>query len=344
MSKHLIDFATAFFHHTLARIPVSFLFLLSFCSHPDSSKEYLGPVDHTTPEVFSLVGDTLISNHNLIDFQIFTQFFKAKFSAKVAWTLVINGQKSGAVKSISGISLELDSTNTSWQGDSDSLIFFREGEKCEAMLTISGKARTYKTSFSISKTPVFNCVVMDDFESPNDESGFVEIYEDEEDSLQTARLLDSSESIQEKGSLRLSGFDSNSNYWIETVSSNNLNLKNLAKGQTSNTLYINFFAKGNAAGNTRIEFQLAEDENSDGLISTNQDEVYKKQFTLNERWHLFSIKYDDFELISGSGNGVKESTKLLKATLVLLSVPAGGQASCNLDFINFTFNKPFSQK
>lgn len=156
--------------------------------------------------------------------------------------------------------------------------------------------------------------------------------------------MDSSQSVQGKGSLQLSGLDANANYWIQTVSTDQVSLKNLAKGQASYALYVNFFAKGSRNGNAYIELQLAEDENGNNQIRSDEDELYKAKFSVTEDWQQFSIKYDDFELANSAGNGIKEPSKLMKVTLALVSIPAGELVTSNIDFVNFTFNKPFSQK
>ncbi len=66
--------------------------------------------------------------------------FAATFNETVSWKIVLRGQSSTAVKTISGTSSVLNASNATWIGNHDELYFFESGEKVSADLIISGKA------------------------------------------------------------------------------------------------------------------------------------------------------------------------------------------------------------
>ncbi|MGN6645133.1 MAG: hypothetical protein ACTHJT_01280 [Cytophaga sp.] len=66
--------------------------------------------------------------------------FAATFNETVSWKIVLRGQTSTAVKTISGTSSVLNASNATWIGNHDELYFFESGEKVSADLIVSGKA------------------------------------------------------------------------------------------------------------------------------------------------------------------------------------------------------------
>ena len=66
--------------------------------------------------------------------------FAATFNETVSWKIVLRGQRSAAIKTISGTSSVLNASNATWIGNHDELYFFESGEKVSADLIISGKA------------------------------------------------------------------------------------------------------------------------------------------------------------------------------------------------------------
>ena len=89
------------------------------------------------------IKDTLNVDRTSIDFEQGEKpVFTAEFNKPVLWNLTIKGEKSKAVKTISGLSRELNSENAAWDGSTSTLPFFRRGEDCTAELNISSEDTT----------------------------------------------------------------------------------------------------------------------------------------------------------------------------------------------------------
>jgi hypothetical protein len=321
------------------------MFLLALISCTKGDKEsYIGPQDITTPSNFKVENDSLYTAFPLISFSENKQFFLARFSHKVKWTLEIKGLQSGALKTQTGIAQTLDSTNTLFSGDGDGILFFLPGETCMAKLQIPGHPKTYETQFSINTTKSMDCFIVDDFESSTSLTGFTTWAKDENDSNVVAYRNQNLNFIEGRSASHFAGKDSDENYWIAYSETQTRNWTSYLEGKSADRLYINGFALDNANGNTRLEIQILEDENGDGQFNSSQDEMYKKQVSLGDAWLGFSLLYSDFEKGNTSGNDLKEPEKILKIRMVLITVPAGAFAEAWVDFVNFTYDKPFSQK
>lgn len=321
------------------------LLLATACKRTGEDDPFVGPADTTTPENFSVAGDTLTPGYDLINFQNYSQYFLASFSHKVAWRLEVTGTESGATKHFSGVADRLDATTLDFDGDADNMAFFRRGETCRALLSIEGWETTYRTHFQINQTKVFDCVVVDDFESAAGSQGFEDYFEDSGDSQIEYRNSGNTSVLQGFFSMDLSGFDSDENYWISAVTTVHPNLAYILPTVDANELYINLFAKGKADESTSIEVQLLEDENDDNVFTPGVDALWKKQFSLDENWQQYSAAYSGFQKNSAVDSGnMPQPSKLLKMRIVLLSVPAGNAAHAQVDFVNFTSGKPFAQQ
>lgn len=105
-----------------------------------------GGCDHDTdtfdgPNLIDRFGEfelleTLTLSRETVDFSAGENVvFFAKFNKRVNFMVVITGQESGAVRTISGFDDELDGENARWTGGTTSLPFFRE-ELCSVKLVI----------------------------------------------------------------------------------------------------------------------------------------------------------------------------------------------------------------
>lgn len=95
--------------------------------------------------------------------------FAATFNETVTWKIVLRGQSSTAIKTITGTSSILNASNAKWTGNHDELYFFEDGEKISADLIISGKAGICSTdTITLTKginyrvaTPTFQLINTD---------------------------------------------------------------------------------------------------------------------------------------------------------------------------------------
>ena len=86
-----------------------------------------------------------------------TFYFLAAFNAEVTWTITISDATSGAVKTITNTSSEINQSNASWDGSHDGSNFFNPGDIIEAKLTIAGSNIELSSgNFTISSFIPFN--------------------------------------------------------------------------------------------------------------------------------------------------------------------------------------------
>jgi hypothetical protein len=320
------------------------IFLASACKRTDPNKEFVGPIDTTTPQSFAVVGDSISPRFRLVNFGVQQQWFLSRFNSKVSWGLSIYGSTSGAYREIHGVSDFLDSTNTSFDGKGENLEFFLPGETCKATLYMAGWPFNYTCTFVVNSPPSFDCTVLDDFETPSDSIGFCSLYSDPADSSLEFRGGTNASFLEGRQAMKMSGYDTNENYWIMVAYSKGLNFQSILSGKDASVTYFNFFAKGLGNENAVLEVQLEEDENGDGVFTSATDELWKGRANLTGDWKQFSLNLGGFEKSGTSGNGTLNPARIQRISFVLLGIPAGVYSEAYLDFVNFTFGKAFSQR
>lgn len=320
------------------------LWILASCSRTKGDEDFVGPAIPVAGKDFTVTGDSLVPAVQLINFQNGPQFFRARFSQSVAWKLLVKGQLSGAEREFSGTSAQLDSANTAFHGASGNLYFFRPGEVCTAELSITGWSKTYRTSFVVNKTPVFDAWLIDDFESPGDSTGFANLYTDSGDSLLVYRNGDQEKVFEGLRSLKLSGFDYNGNYWLSMLTSRNVDLKTKLNDQEPGQTWLNFYGTGQTDGHAQIELQLKEDQNNDGVFTSGTDELWTAKVVLSDRWGLHSLRFSDFTKSGTGGDGTLQLGKSLSLSMILIANPPGGYTEAWLDYVNITFGQAFRQQ
>jgi hypothetical protein len=120
--------------------------MLTACDQPEqigpSVKEIYGPLSVTTPFA--------VSNSNPNFSTGATIYFTAKFANTTSWTITITGPTSGATKTISGISKDINSTNSKWDGTANSVPSFKVGEVATATLTFANSSTVYTKTITIA--------------------------------------------------------------------------------------------------------------------------------------------------------------------------------------------------
>jgi hypothetical protein len=125
------------------------------CKRDYSTSTVMGPANISADSKFAVTApfSAFVSS---MDFSqnIITENFTATFNEKVTWQIVITGERSTAVKTITGTSAVIDGTNSTWTGNHDGLYYFETGETVQAVLTVSGiKDPVGTTTITISKAP-----------------------------------------------------------------------------------------------------------------------------------------------------------------------------------------------
>jgi hypothetical protein len=272
-------------------------------------------------------------------------FFTAEFSKVSTWKLEIIGQTSGAIKEISGVGSKLTVNETNWGGATTFFPVFRS-ELCIARLSVQGEKDTLITTVKIKEPKVNSGFVVADFESPFNTgwSSFVQ-----SGANMDFQIKDDDFAPEGAGYLNMAGtvdWD-----WLIGL----INFKATAYGAKTfplssnpDNLYFNLLVWGEPSlTNSLVLFQFQEDENGDGKFSSNSEDMYSHQITINwTGWKLVSIRYSDLlSLVNGSpsatsGNGVFEPNKLMQINMLHLANPKSGFAKSKLDYLIFTEGKP----
>ena len=129
-------------------ISLSMLLAVGFAC---TKKEPIGPSINDLYGPFTIAAPFNTSSPT-VDFTITTPFyFTAGFSKVKSWTIMLNGQTSGATKTITGVSSVIDVSTARWDGLPDNLYAFQK-EVVKAKLTIEGFQDTLFTDFTITQT------------------------------------------------------------------------------------------------------------------------------------------------------------------------------------------------
>lgn len=272
-------------------------------------------------------------------------FFTAEFSKVSNWKLEIIGQTSGAIKEISGIGNKLTVNESAWGGTTTFFPVFRS-ELCTARLTFQGEKDTLLTTLKIKEPKLNEGFIVADFESSFNAgwSSFIQ-----SGASMDFQIKSDNSAPQGGGYLNMAGtvdWD-----WLIGL----INFKATAYGAKTfpisanpDNLYFNVLVWGEPSlTNSLVLFQFQEDENGDGKFSSNAEDMYSHQITINwTGWKLISIRYSDLQsLVNGSpaaasGNGVFEPNKLMQINMLYLANPKTGFAKSKLDYLIFTEGKP----
>jgi hypothetical protein len=116
-------------------ILITILFTALFSCKKKYDKEFIGP-QAKEELTFQLIDSLKTNNGFTVDFSNSTVpiFFKAKFDKSIKWKLIITGDTSGATKTFTGTSAQLDSMTALWRGEQDSLYYFTR-ETCKVTLS-----------------------------------------------------------------------------------------------------------------------------------------------------------------------------------------------------------------
>ncbi len=319
-------------------------FLLVGC-RKEELKKIDGPLLADLNGKFSVITN-LKASRDSIDF-VTTEsiFFTAEFSKVSSWKLEIIGQKSGAIKEIKGVGNKLTNSETTWDGSTTLFPIFQT-EVCSARLTFTGEKDTLLTTIKVNQPKINKGFVVADFESALNSgwSSFVQ-----SGANMDFQVKSNNTAPQGGGYLNMAGtvdWD-----WLIGL----INFKATAYGAKTfplssnpSNLYFNVLVWGEPSlNNSLVLFQFQEDENGDGNFSSNSEDMYSHQITINwVGWKLISIRYNELvALVNGnpaaaSGNGVFEPNKLMQINMLHLANPKSGFAKAKLDYLIFTENKP----
>ena len=294
---------------------------------------------------FSVIS-TLAASQDSVNFSTGESvYFTAEFSKVSSWKLELIGQTSGAVKEITGLGNKVTSSETTWDGSTTYFPLF-QSEVCKARLTISGEDDTLLTTVKVTHPKVNTGFLVADFETAFNPgwSSFIQSGANMDFQIKTDNTAP-----QEHGYLNMAG-TVNWDWLIGLI-----NFKATAYGTAAfplnanpNNVYFNVLVWGEPSlTNSLVLFQFQEDENGNGVFSSNSEDMYSLQVNVNwVGWKLISVRYSDLVcLVNGapaaaSGNGVFEPNKLMQINMLHLANPSSGYAKSKLDYLIFTENGP----
>jgi len=280
------------------------LSLLSSCKK--YKDEFYGPALGIAPDDFSATALT-VSNENP-NFLTGGVYFKSDFNASVRWQLTLKGETSGAMKFLSGVSKSLDSSNTFWNGSTDTLKVFRKNETVTATLSVLGWKDTLTKTLVIGNEKnrgillgTFENIFVDQTaQNFQDASGYWWFFSFETNEKEYINKVLDPDVPTGIHALKLAGRDVNTSYYIGQAGLSapsgvfNFGSTNL------DDFYFNVYVKGagTAASNDyKFVMQAYEDDNGGGVAYDGTEDKYTYTISLQyEGWKLHRVKYSSFGL------------------------------------------------
>ena len=266
----------------------------------------------------------------------------ATFSKNVNWHLDIEGLSSGATYRYDGFTNVVD---LNWNGRATDLPMFHQ-ETCVLQLTIDNQQDTLRDTLMIlSERPAQGFVVAD-FENGLNPGWLPFVQSGANMSFLVSSTLPAGQGERYYDMGGQVTWD-----WLIGM----MDFPGSAYGAPhfplstngSNVYFNTFLYKPENINNGLVLFQFREDDNGDGVYSTNQEDMFSLQITPSQNgWQHVYRKYDDLlTLVNGSeaspiGNGLHEPDKLLQVSVLFLANPASGYSQCLLDNVVFTEGGP----
>ena len=304
------------------------------------------------PSISEIYGDFKVlenfkSNKDSVNFNMGeTVVFSASFNKVVSWTITITGQTSKAIKTIKGDGRTISILNGQWNGSTTQLPLFGV-ESCTAKLKIKDLQDSFLVNVKIIQPKKLEGFLISDFENGLNSkwTKFIQSGANMDFQVKTDSFAP-----EGKKYLNMAG-TVNWDYLIGLVdfpaTAYGTNVT-FPLSTNSDAEYFNCLIYGVSNTNPSIVlFQFKEDENSDGSFNTSNEDQYDLEIKVDwEGWKFVSVKYTDIvTLVNGmpaaaKGNALHNPNKLSKISMLHLANPANGFASCKLDLVIFTNNKP----
>ncbi|MCX6189438.1 MAG: hypothetical protein NTW54_07545 [Bacteroidetes bacterium] len=272
--------------------------------------------------------------------------FSAAFNKVVSWTITVTGSTSKASKIIKGEGRTISVVNGQWNG-STSLFPLFAIENCTAKLKIKDVLDSFSVNIKIIQPKKIDGFLIADFESGLNTkwTKFVQSGANMDFQVKTDSFAP-----EGKKYLNMAG-TVNWDYLIGLIdfpaTAYGANVT-FPLSSNADAEYFNCLIYGVPNTNPSIVlFQFKEDENGDGTFNANNEDEYDYEIKVDwDGWKLVSVRYTDIvTLVNGvpavaKGNALHNPNKLGKISMLHLANPANGFASCKLDLVMFTTNKP----
>lgn len=270
--------------------------------------------------------------------------FTCKFNKPSDWTLTITGPNK-AKKILTGKSNTLDLNNAVWNGTTTHFPTFSTG-LCDAELFVKADSSYHKLKVQVNGKKKPGGQVVADFET-GIQSGWKVFAQT---GANMSFLIRDTGIIPEGGKYYDMGGAVNWDWLIGMIDfpASAYGTGGFKLGGNPDDLYFNVVINRPAnLTNGIVLFQFREDENSDGLFNTNNEDMYSIELNnLKPGWQIYSIKYSELVcLVNGSpstpkGNGRFDADKLFQISCLFLANPSSGYSKVGMDYIVFTQGKP----
>ncbi|MEM9050992.1 MAG: hypothetical protein AAGC47_02970 [Bacteroidota bacterium] len=250
-------------------------------------------------------------------------FFSGEFSTTASWTIEITGQQTGAEKTITGTGLNIDESNSLWDGAADGFPLF-DAEPCEVRLTSPDNPDIDEViQVQLLSPKPFGGDLITDFEADLGQNLIIGDFEFE--LIPESGIIMNSQALQGSSYLYLEGTDNESggatdNFFVGLIrlfpdftGSNYFEVPTLAPSQ----LYFNMLTF-NELSYSRVVLGFIIDTNDSGAYEEGQDEIIDTEF---DGIPEHSLGWDDFS-ISMSQLGIAESdlSRIVGIQIALISL------------------------
>lgn len=247
------------------------------------------------------------------------------------WKITITGESSGAIKTIEGKSKTIDTLIASWDGTADG-IFFKK-EICSIQLTFKDYSDTITAKTTITELHDYSKdgIILEPFENTPvfyfNPLGTI--------TLITNNSIPQGRKYAEIKSNEEITLNNQPKWWLGGFPGFIDNTLNFNFNETD-SIYINFFAKGLGYTGSKISITAKEDQNDDGEIDVEYG--YTTEDINSDNWQKYSISYSS--LINNSITKKNNPSKLKELYISFVSDGIEGPKGFAIDFIIITQGKP----
>jgi hypothetical protein len=302
----------------MKKLTILFLGIIFFASCKRAKEEFVGPSICPSSN-FKI--ESSFNHVSTINLASSSMAFTASFNEVVDWTVTIKGQTSKSIKRFSGRSKDINQT---WYGEPDTAIFFK-AEVCDVILKIACQEER-KSNFTITSQSGFtnmpNTLLINNFEGGGAATTWGG-YGDEQNDITFNGVVasPSDPSPQGGGYYLLEGDSSAPSYYFGGCFSNNFAMPS---GWTDpSQVYMNIFLNSDGLTNSEVQVTLM---GGNGV-------TYRKAIAWTG-WKLLSFKLSEIE--------IQNPTTVTSLDIGLGSSPnKGASSTAKMDFVIFTYGKPF---